>query len=329
MFDSGVSLAQALSQLADEFESEEWRDACRGLLQRVQQGRRLDRALADFRHLFSQFHCQLVGVGMETGKLAVVLRALARYEQEAREMKGRIWAALAYPLFTLAFCLALIVIGPPYLFSSLFQMFRDQEIELPILTKFIMFFSDLCLNPIFQFLMLSLIVAVPLLTRRVYRSHSGRARLLVALSSLPYLGRLMKQLEAARCAKALSLALDAGLPILRGLKLAGSVSLDPRTRRAFERVGRDLTQGEGMTEAARSTDIFPPLYLSFLEAGEESGTLSGALNDIGKMAAQDFEHQVEVFQNSLEPLSVLFVGGVVGVFVVGALLPMSRLLESL
>lgn len=325
MFESGVPLNRALEMLSGQLESPRMRDACADVLRRVESGVGLDLAMAAHTDCFGTLEVAMIRLGMRTGRLGVILTRVAYYQERAQRLTRQVWAALTYPLVTLALCLVMLVAAPPLVLSSMLPLLQNSGVELPFVTRALALFSRIILSPFAWILLPFALVSV----RRGLRNLSARLGWWRFWMSRSGLGPLLTTLAVTRFARALVLAQEAGVSVQEAIPLATRASGNPVLQSETGFMVEDLLEGSTLAECLEETGFFPPLFLAAVVAGQETGRPGQTLGKLADIYEVELESRFETLSSLLAPAITVLLGGLVTVLNLALLLPMVKLLQKL
>ncbi|MCA9781356.1 MAG: type II secretion system F family protein, partial [Candidatus Eremiobacteraeota bacterium] len=236
---------------------------------------------------------------------------------------------LVYPAFVLALCALLLIFAPVLVFSDLLDLLAELKTDLPLPTKLYLGFSDLVRSPLAYLVLAAGLALVVVLARKLLQDEERRAEVEAVILQMPGLGPALKSAVSAEVTGALAVSYGSGLPLLSALNLSAEVSLSTLLRQKMEASRESLTAGETLSAALHETGFFSPVSLLILQAGEEVGQISPALESMARQSAESTRHALELMQKLLEPLLLLFVGMVVGFIAIATLAPTIKMVEGL
>lgn len=328
MFNAGLPLHHILHHLEEHNEDPVMGQVAGGLARRVMGGQSLSGSMHQFPGAFGKFALHLVKVGESSGKLHAVLESLARHEEWSLRARGKLRSALVYPAFSLALCLLMALLGPPYLLRGHLQILRDSGAELPWLTRGLILLSDLVRSPVF---LMILVLTLPLLflgLRRWLHRTEGRRRLYRLLDTIPVVSAIIRISSSARFARSMAALLEAGVNLRLALPLAFSSTDHPHFEAQGHGAVQRLINGATLLGALKEVPYLDSMFCSALEAGEESGKVSDSMTWVACLHEQELEASFERLGAVLEPLLMLFTGTCVGLVLVATLSPTISLLEN-
>ena len=329
MVSSGITIDRALGYLAKQGEDPVMGAVSQNLADRVRSGQNLSTALDKFPLAFSRLQVRLVQMGEKTGHLDRILGDLSNYEERERQTLLRVRGSLTYPAFTLAFAAILMIVVPPYMLKGIFTMIATSGVKPPALTRYVMAATDLLRNPWFYAFLVTTISSLAWFGPRWLRKPSNRHRVFSVLDRVPALGRILKTVAVTRFARALGLQMECGMSPLSALKVAAEVTDHPLLQSRIDPAMEALKSGETMQSSLEQVEFFPNLFLKMVQVGEESASLPDLLGRTADVYDLELETALEAFTALLEPMVMMAMGVLVGVFVVATMLPMAQLLQNL
>ncbi|KKO46974.1 secretion system protein [Arsukibacterium ikkense] len=282
----------------------------------VKRGESLTEALSKHKH-FDSLYINLIKMGEASGELAEVFAGLARDLKFRKELQSKITQALVYPSVIFAVCLLAILFVFNYIVPQMSGMFDNSD-NLPVYTTLLIGASNWMQQ--YQWWLLLGIAAVAGAIRLVAKKGVFNQWLDENLIKIPVIKNAILQIERIRFNTSMALMLDAGVKLDNAIELAAGTVKNSILRNTVAAARAKVKRGVSLTEALSNTPIYPDFYLSLLEVGEESGQLSLVFEEIASRSRNDFSSWTTKITSLLEPLMILFMGGVVGSVVVVMLL---------
>jgi len=318
-----VPLLEAVSTLREQEETGELGQALGRIRDRLAGGESLSRALEQEPRLFGESYVAMVAAGEASGALDLVLERLAAFLEEQQAIRGKITAALAYPLLMIVVGSGVMLFLLTFVIPKIVTIFQDNRAVLPLLTVALIKTSSFLRS--FWWLLLALAAGGTLLFRRLMHNEVYRRRRDRWLLRLPLVGRRLQQLVLSRFAKVLGLLLSSGVPVIKALEITAEALVHREYRAALHGVATELAEGGSLSTALRSRELFPPLLVQMVAVGEKGGELEAMLVKAGTAFEREFEAGVTSSLALLEPLLVLAMGLAVGLVVLAVLLPIFEL----
>jgi len=321
---AGLPLVESLNALVDQTERPQLRLVLQQVREEVTQGTSLADALA--RHKpFQGLYANMVRAGEASGTLDVVLGRLSEFTESQAELRGKVLGALLYPALlamvgALMLSLLLTVVVP-----KITVIFADMEAVLPIYTRILIFFSDLLSN--WWWLIAMLFGLGTWLFLRWKAQPAGRQKWDAFTLKTPVFGDLLRTVALARFSRTLSTLLRSGVPILTAMEIVKHVLENVVLEKVVEDATVAVREGEGLAAPLKRSGEFPPMIVHMVAIGEKSGTLEEMLGNVAKAYENRVNNRVQVLMRTLEPLTILFLGGAVGFVVFAILMPLLKIHE--
>jgi general secretion pathway protein F len=316
---AGMPLVSALSTLVAQQVNSRLGRVFAQVRDSVTEGVTLGRALADHPSVFPATYVSMVEASEAAGTLEGVLIQLADlYERRAR-LKNRITAALAYPLFMLVVGFAVVVFVLSFVLPSITKLFLEMKMRLPWPTIVLIRTSDALSSYFWVLAVLAGIVLVAILYW--IRTRAGREMWDRFKLRCPLLGEITRTVAVSRFCRTLGALLHGGVTITEALTLAERVAGNAVIARAAADARDKVSHGDTIADSLSQSDVFPPVVVNTIAAGEQSGTVEEGLTRLADMLDSDVEAKLNTFTSLLEPLMILVLGILVGFIVLAMLLP--------
>lgn len=326
---SGVPLLRALEVLQAQEGNRALAAVIGNLAATVRAGQSLSEGLVQHPRVFDSLFVPMVRAGEAGGVLEGVLDRIATYREKSEQLRGRIRAAMAYPVVVLAVALAVVFLLLIYVVPQFERIFADLlgGAELPALTRAVVGTGRI-LQENFP-IVLGAVFLGAVVSRWLLRSRPGRRWAEGLLLRLPRIHGLVTKATLARLARTLGTLLANGVPILDSLTLTRQVVGHHRFAEALGRIHDQVRDGEAMAMPMRGERLFPPMVTSMVEVGEETGQLEEMLGRVADAYEEDVDQEVNAVTSLLEPALILFLAVVVGGVVLSLFLPIVRIIENL
>lgn len=319
-------IEESLRTIARQTESEKARGVIDTVHGGVLEGRSLAEAMQREAKSFPQLYRAMVSAGEGAGSLPVILDRLADLQERQAQVRSKLFAALAYPL-VLAL-VAMFVVGALmiYVVPKVVEQFDTVGQQLPLLTRFVIGVSGLLAG--WWWAMLLVVGGLSFLCWRLLQDPARRLAFDLRLLRLPLIGRLIRDLHAARLARTLSTMVASRLPLIEGLALTSRTVRNHALRQASEQMVEAIRGGGSLSAALRRTGLFPPLLVYLTASGESSGQLDTMLERAADYLEREFDSFTAAALAMLEPAIIVVMGAIVAAIVLSILLPILQL-ESL
>ncbi|SEF48911.1 MULTISPECIES: type II secretion system F family protein [unclassified Alcanivorax] len=324
MMKAGVPLVQSFEIVADGLSNPSMKDVVMKLKVDVEGGNNFANALRNHPLLFDDLYCSLVDAGEQSGSLEVMLDRVALYKEKSEALKLKVKKALKYPISVI--CVAIIVTGILLVkvvptFKDLFEGFGA---ELPAFTQFVIGISDILIDNFLIFIV-SIIAFIFIFTEAKKRSKAFRDAIDRLLLKLPIVGDITFKATIARYARTLSTTFSAGVPLIDALDACAGATGNVVYRNAVLQVKDDVSTGQQLQFAMRSTGVFPAMALQMTAIGEESGALDAMLEKVAIYYEEEVDAAVDGLTSMMEPLIMSVLGVLIGGLIIAMYLPIFQL----
>jgi general secretion pathway protein F len=289
----------------------------------VLEGFRLSDAMTRQGRAFPPLYRAMVAAGESSGSLPEILERLADLQEREQQVRAKVTTALVYPAMLALVAVVVVIALMTFVVPKVVDQFADMGQTLPLLTRIVILISDLMRNAGWLILLALAAGAAAFaqgLTRPAFRLKVDRAIL-----RLPLVGRLVRDLNAARLARTLATMTASGLPVLEGLIITARTVENRVLRGAIEDMAASITEGGSLSAAMRRTEVFPPILIYMAQSGENSGRLEVMLSRAADYLQREFDTFTAVALSLLEPAIIILMGGVVATIVLSILLPILQI----
>ena len=316
-------LEESLRTIGRQAEQETVRRVILAVHSAVLEGRRLSEAMTRQAPSFPPLYRAMVAAGEGSGTLPQILERLADLLERQAVVRSKVLSALAYPVI-LAIVASFVVFALMiFVVPKVVEQFEDVGQQLPFLTRFVIGLSEFLAG--WWWALILGIAGFALLLARALREETLRLRFDRRLLRLPLLGRLMRNLHAARMARTLSTMVASRLPLLEGLKLTTQTVNNRALREASSDITEAIRTGGSLSAALRRAGVFPPLLVYLAASGEASGKLDIMLERAADYLEREFDSFTATALSLLEPAIIVVMGGIVALIVLSILLPILQL----
>ncbi len=327
MINAGLPLVQCLDILSKQTEKEKFRGIIGQTMRDVEAGTTLAEALAkkENQSAFDELFVNMVEAGEAGGILDEILQRLATFIEKAEALRRKIQGAMVYPGVVMTVAVAatsfmLIFIIPT--FAKIFVAFGG---DLPLPTKIVMMLSDVLRA--YWWVMLGIIIGLVVGVQRYYQTEGGRMQIDKLLLRIPVLGDVLRKGSVARFTRTLGTLISSGVPILTGLEITARTAGNRVIQEAIMAARASIREGETISAPLRHSNVFPPMVVSMISVGEETGALDDMLTRIADFYDDEVDTAVDSLTSLIEPMMIVFMGTVIGGMVVAMYLPMFKLVN--
>jgi type IV pilus assembly protein PilC len=329
LVDAGLPLLRGLHVLERQTPNPALKDALAGMCESVESGSTFSESLQNFPKIFNNLYVNMVRAGEAGGVLEVVLNRLAEFAEKAEKIKNKVKSAMVYPIVVLfaavgitAFLLTTVI--PK--FKDIFTELMEGE-ELPAITQFVMNASDFVMNN--GLLVVGMIVGIVVLFNLFGRMKTGAYIFDTIKLNMPVFGGLVRRTAIARMMRTLGTLLASGVPVLQALVIVRDTSGNAVIAKAIQSVHDSVKEGESMTNPLAASKVFPPMVISMVEVGEETGALPDMLTRVADTYDDEVDNAVAGLTSVIEPIMIMLLAVIVGTIVIAMFMPMIKIIGNI
>ncbi|MEG8222746.1 type II secretion system inner membrane protein GspF [Sphingomonas sp. HH69] len=289
----------------------------------VMEGRRLADALGAEPKSFPPLYRAMISAGESSGSLPTIMERLSDLMERQALMRSKVLTAIAYPSVLATFAVFVVAALMIFVVPKVVEQFDTVGQELPLLTRMVMGLSAF-LTAYWWLLLIAMILGGVAFWRAL-KNERFRYRFDATLLGLPVLGKLIRDLHAARMARTLSTMVASRLPLMEGLTLTANTVHNRVLRRASDEIVEAIRGGGSLSAALRRAGVFPPLLVYLAASGESAGRLDTMLERAADYLEREFDSFTSTALAMLEPIIIILMGGIVAVIILSILLPILQL----
>ena len=326
---AGLPLMRALRVLQRQEKNPVLRDAVIQMAESIESGSTFAEALAAHPKIFDRLFVNMVKAGELGGVLEVVLARLAEFQEKAEKIKGKVKSAMTYPIVVLVMALSILTFLMTYIVPKFADIFSDLMggKGMPMLTQMVMNASETMVK---RFpLVLGVIVAIVVVLKLLAKTTQGRLLIDRFKLHAPVFGTLISKNSISRFTRTLGTLMSAGVPVLQALNIVKETVGNEVISRAVTLIHDAVKEGENMAPPIASSKVFPPMVVSMVEVGEETGALPDMLMKIADSYDDDVDNAVAAMTSIIEPLLIIFLAVVVGTIVIALFMPLVSIIGGL
>lgn len=329
LIDAGLPLLRGLTVLGNQEPDPVLRKTITQLAEAVQGGGTFSDGLTAHPRIFNRLYINMVKAGELGGVLEVVLNRLAEFQEKAEKVKGKVKSAMMYPAIVLV--IAVIIMGFLLVFivPKFEQIFADMlgGKPLPLLTQIVVGTS----RAIQQNILWIIIGAVGLVTGLKYFISTPKGSVMFDrfMIKAPLFGDLTKKNAISRFTRTLGTLVTSGVPILQALNITKETAGNAVIAAAISKIHDAVKEGESIVRPMEASGVFPPMVMSMVDVGEETGQLPEMLLKVADLYDDEVDNAVAGLTSLMEPLMIVFLAVVVGSIVIALFLPLIGIISGM
>ncbi len=334
LIDAGLPLLQSLNVLNKQEPNANLRATIAALGESVQGGSTFSEALGTYPKMFNKLFVNMVKAGEIGGVLEVVLNRLAEYQEKANKLRGKVTSAMVYPIIILVIAVGILIFLMLVIVPKFKTMFEDQNMDLPWISEFVFNLSDNCMAdsiiPVVPNAVLGIVVLMAACVGISFwkRTPKGSRAVDTLMLKIPLIGPLNKVSAVARFSRTFGTLVASGVPILQALLITRDTAGNALVSDAITKIHDAVREGESIVTPMSSSPVFPPMMISMVDVGEETGQLPDMLMKVAEVYDEEVDNKVGALTSMLEPLMIVMLAVIVGGIVLAMFMPMMEIIKN-
>jgi len=329
LISAGLPLLRSLRTLSKQEKNVNLRKIMGSLAESVEGGTTFSEALAQHPKAFNKLYVNMVKAGELGGVLEIVLTRLAEFAEKSQRIRGKVTSAMVYPAVVLTIAVGIVTFLMLFIVPKFEAIFKDMlgGRPLPAITQIIMDLSRFIQG---NFLLIAGVLTVLVIGLRFAIRLPGIAAALDSYKlKLPLFGDLLTKTSVARFSRTLGTLVSSGVPILQALQITRDTAGNEKVSTAIETIHDNVKEGESMVAPMEASQIFPPMVVSMVQVGEETGQLPDMLTKVADVFEEEVDVAVAGLTSLLEPVMIVLLALIVGTIVVALFLPLITIIQDL
>src|SRR5213083_1674071 len=329
LIDSGLPLLRSLNVLSRQERDKLLKKTINKVADSVQSGSTFSDALALHPRIFNDLYVNMVKAGEVGGVLELVLTRLSEFQEKAAKIKNKIIAAMVYPGIVMTMAVAIMGFLLVFIVPRFEVIFHDMlgNKPLPAITMFVIGASNFVKNH--GLLLLGAVVATVMAYKFISRTRTGRWWIDRFKLRMPLFGDLIRKTAISRFSRTLGTLVTSGVPILQALNITRATAGNAAIADAISKVHDSVKEGESIVQPLEASRAFPPMVVSMIDVGEETGKLPEMLLKIADVYDDEVDNSVAALTSMLEPIMIVFLALIVGTIVLALFTPLISIITGL
>jgi type IV pilus assembly protein PilC len=325
---AGVPILEGLTDLRDSITHPQFKQVLAGMIESIEGGKTLSQAMLEHPRTFDEVFISLIRAGEDTGNLPGVLQSLVDSLKWQDELASQTKKLIMYPAF-----LGFVVVGVTffmmiYLVPKMAGFIKNMGQELPLQTQVLMATSDFFVN-YWYVIIITPILLVVASTVAVNTNSVARYRFDALKLRIPYIGEILRKIILSRFSGIFAMLYASGISIIDAIKTTENVVGNMVIKEGLQHAGQLIADGQNVTSAFQSINLFPPLVVRMLRVGENTGGLDKALINVSYFYNRDVKESIEKVQTMIEPAMTMIVGLILGWVMIAVLGPIYDIISKL
>lgn len=326
MIDSGIPILRSLDIMTNQMKDPTMKAALEVVTQDVKSGMALNEAMAKHPVVFNKLYVNMVKAAEVGGILDLILDRLAGFLEYEADIKGKIKAAMMYPVLVLIFSILMLFVLFSFVLPKFKEIFNGMDVELPPVTAGLFAIGDFMNKFWWVFVLVTVGSWIGL--KQWAKTPNGKYKLDYMKLKVPVVGELALKMAVARFTRTFGTLINSGVPMLRSLEIVGETLGNAVLTAAIDQTRASIREGQKLSEPLTKSSLFPTMVTTMIDVGEESGRLSEMLVKVGDFYDAEVEQTVKGLTSMIEPMLIIFMGGIVGFIAISVMTPIFKLVNS-
>ena len=329
LISAGLPLLRSLRTLSKQEKNVNLKKIMGILAESVEGGTTFSEALSQHPKAFNKLYVNMVKAGELGGVLEIVLTRLAEFAEKSQRIRGKVTSAMVYPLVVLTIAVVIVAFLMLFIVPKFEAIFQDMlgGRPLPAITQIIMDLSRFIQGNFILIVVALVVLAVGF--RFALRLPGISTAVDRYKLKLPLFGDLLTKTSVARFSRTLGTLVSSGVPILQALQITRDTAGNERVSEAITSIHDNVKEGESMVAPMEASQIFPPMVVSMVQVGEETGQLPDMLTKVADVFEEEVDVAVSGLTSLLEPVMIVVLALIVGTIVVALFLPLITIIQDL
>jgi type IV pilus assembly protein PilC len=329
LIDSGLPLLRSLTVLAKQERDKVLKNTINKLADAVQSGNTFSDALALHPRIFNNLYVNMVKAGEVGGVLELVLNRLSEFQEKANKVKNKVVSAMVYPIIVMTMAVGIMGFLLVFIVPKFEAIFHDMlgDKPLPPVTRLVLATSNFVKDH--GLVLVGAVIVAVAAYKFIGRTRGGRSVIDSFKLRMPLFGDLNRKTAISRFARTLGTLVTSGVPILQALNITRETAGNAAIAAAISQVHDSVKEGESIVQPLEASRAFPPMVISMIDVGEETGKLPDMLLKIADVYDDEVDNAVAALTSMLEPIMIVFLALIVGTIVLALFTPLISIISGL
>lgn len=328
MLKSGIAISRAMHIQLKQTKNPRFKSILTDLCAQVEAGKSLSEAMSKYEGVFSNIFLSMIRVGEMSGNLEKSLKYLAVQLQREADLKSKTRGAMIYPSVIVGAMVIIGILMGIFVLPKLTSIFKEFGSNLPLITRGVVALADFM--SAHAFIVLGGVVVFTAGFVAFLKTPNGKYALDFTALHFLMISGIVKKINLARFSRILSSLLKSGIPIVEALQVASDSFGNVFYKEIVAKAASDVRLGKSLTQALEKDEkLFPVLVVQMLQVGEESGTTEEILSQLADHYEEEVDMILKNLSSIIEPLLLLFIGGIVGILAVALIMPIYNISQSI
>jgi len=326
MINAGLPLVQSLNILAQQTENKTLQSVTRAVVYDVESGNTLADAFSKHPKAFADLYVNMVAAGEAGGILDTILLRLATFLEKSDALIRKVKGAMVYPGVIISVAAIAIAVLLIFVIPTFQSMFASANLELPLPTRVVIGMSQVLIH--YWWAIVGVVAGIVFAIKRYYVTDTGRLQIDRLLLRMPVLGDVLRKSAVSRFTRTLGTLVSSGVSILEGLEITAKTAGNRVVHDAVMESRQSIAGGDTIAAPLERSAVFPPMVISMIAVGEQTGGLDEMLSKIADFYDEEVDVAVSALLSLMEPVMIVLLGVIVGGMVIAMYLPIFDMMNA-
>ncbi|MCX6345919.1 MAG: type II secretion system F family protein [Armatimonadetes bacterium] len=326
MIDAGIAIVRCLDILEGQTKEPMLKGVISQCKKDVKGGMSLTDAFSKHPNVFSRLYVNMVKAAEAGGILDTILERLSGFLEKEQEIRGKIKAAMIYPVLVLVFASIMVMVLFIVVLPKFKEIFVSMNVEMPATTNMLFAFSTFLVSS--WYILLGIGIAAHFGFKWYAKTENGAWQIDVFKLKVPVVGELVQKMAISRFARTFATLIASGVPMMRSLEIVSETSGNRVIAHAIDSARNAIREGQKVSAPLVQSGLFPAMVTHMIDIGEETGRLSEMLSKVSDFYDEEVENAVKGLTSMIEPCLIVVMGGLVGFIAISIMAPIFKLISS-
>lgn len=327
LLDSGVTIINCISILREQSESKTLKKILGYVYDDIQKGMTLSESLKKHKKFFPNLLISMIEVGEVSGNLDEITGRMAVYYEKENKIHNKVKGAMVYPIILSIVSALVVIFLLTYVTPTFVSMFESSGVKLPLITRILLMISNTLIN--YMHMVILILTVLGYIIKRLMSTEKGKLLIDLLKLKIPIIKESTKKIITSRFSRTLSILISSGVPLIRALEIVAQVVGNKVVADGIEKAKDDVIKGVGISEPIKRIGVFPPMVISMIKTGEESGLLDEILDKTANFYDDEVEAAMQRLTVLIEPLMIVAMAVIIGFIVLAMALPMFEMINTI
>ncbi|KDR93811.1 type IV pilus assembly protein PilC [Peptoclostridium litorale DSM 5388] len=327
MLDSGISILECVEVLRRQTENRKLAQSLEEVYQKLQKGQTLSASMRQEKGIYPEILINMVEAGEVSGQIDVIMNRMAVHFEKENSINRKIQSAMTYPVIVISIAVLVVWFLISFVLPSFIDMFSGAGVQLPLLTRMLLKVGEFTKN--YWYIVFGALLGGSYVLGKYLRTDEGRYQLDRFKLAFPIIKEMNTKVATSRFSRTLSTLMASGVPIIQAMGIVKKVIGNAVIAKSIDSVMDDIKRGEGLANPLAALKVFPPMLISMIKVGEESGKLSDMLEKSADYYDAEVDDAITRMTTILEPVLIIVMAVIIGTIVMAIVLPMFDMFQHI